>query len=230
VTAALHQWHHVWVVIDGSTDRGEEILAALSDRENGLRVLSRERNGGKGAAVLDGLRAAALAGFTHVLVMDADGQHPADAIGAFIALSNQHPKAMILGKPIFGRDAPLARVIWRQVSNILTRIETLSGIGDSLFGFRVYPLHALLTIMESSPRMRRFDFDIEAVVRLSWSGVPALNRAVPVRYFRVGEGGVSHFHYGRDNVILGLMHARLLGEFAVRLPRLLANRFKSSRH
>ena len=69
--------------------------------------------------------------------------------------------------------------------------------------------------------MRRFDFDVEAVVRLSWRGVPAINLPAPVRYFRPEEGGVSHFHYGRDNVLLTWMHARLLLGFVLRLPVLL---------
>lgn len=228
VTEVLRRWQPVWVVIDGSTDGSGETLATLNGQ--GLRVFRRARNGGKGAAVLEGLRAAAADGFTHVLTMDADGQHPASAIPEFMALSRQHPEAMILGAPVFGADAPWPRVVGRRVSNILARLEALHRIGDSLFGFRVYPLAALLTIMESSRRMRRFDFDAEAVVRLSWRGVPAINCPVPVRYFRAEDGGVSHFRYGRDNVVLALMHARLLAGCLTRLLLLGVRRLRSSRH
>ena len=72
--------------------------------------------------------------------------------------------------------------------------------------------------------MRRFDFDVEAVVRLSWRGVPAINLPAPVIYLRPEEGGVSHFHYVRDNVLLTWMHARLLLGFMLRLPMLLLRR------
>ncbi len=72
--------------------------------------------------------------------------------------------------------------------------------------------------------MRRFDFDPETVVRLSWRGVKAVNIPAPVRYFGVEEGGVSHFNYLRDNVLLTWMHARLLLGFVVRLPLLLMRR------
>jgi hypothetical protein len=58
--------------------------------------------------------------------------------------------------------------------------------------------------------MRRFDFEPEAAVRLVWDGVPTVNMAAPVRYLTPGEGGVSHFRYGRDNVLLTFMHARLV--------------------
>jgi hypothetical protein len=72
--------------------------------------------------------------------------------------------------------------------------------------------------------MRRFDFDTESVVRLSWRGVPAVNLVAPVRYFPRDEGGVSHFRYGRDNVLLVGMHLRLLAGFLLRLPVLLWRR------
>lgn len=230
VAAARRYWPHVWVVIDGSTDGTGEVLAARRRQDAGVRVLRRARNGGKGAAVFDGLRAADAEGFTHVLVMDADGQHPASSIPEFIALSRRHPEAMILGVPVFGRDAPRLRVVGRRVSNALAKVETLGAIGDSLFGFRVYPLAGLMAVMAASGRMRRFDFDAEAAVRLSWRGVKAINRPAPVRYFRVGEGGVSHFRYGRDNRILAAMHLRLVAGFLVRLPWLAARRIRSCRH
>jgi hypothetical protein len=77
--------------------------------------------------------------------------------------------------------------------------------------------------------MRRFDFDVEAAVRLSWRGVPAINIAAPVSYFRADEGGISHFRYGRDNVLLSWMHLRLFFGFVLRLPLLLARRSARAR-
>jgi glycosyltransferase involved in cell wall biosynthesis len=222
VVDALKYGRPVWVVIDGSTDGTGERLAKQTNGNPDVRILLRARNGGKGEAVLDGLRDAVAAGFSHVLVMDSDGQHPAALIPEFIALSRQHPAAMILGVPVFDHAAPRLRVLGRRLSNALAHIETGGAIGDSLFGFRVYPAAVLLAVMESSRWMRRFDFDAEAAVRLSWRGVPAINQPAPVRYLRADEGGVSHFHYGRDNALLTAMHARLMTE-------LLLRRVKSSR-
>lgn len=206
--ARRHGWP-VWVVVDGSTD--DSFKALVPDGVK-LRVIERARNGGKGAAVLDGLRDAAKAGFTHALVMDSDGQHPAGLIPEFIRMSCKNPKSMILGVPVFARDAPLLRVVWRRVSNALVHIETGGGIADSLFGFRVYPIVPLLGVMETTHRMRRFDFDAEAAVRLCWLGVRAINLPAPVRYPPKAEGGVSQFRYMRDNILLAGMHMRLLGE------------------
>ena len=68
--------------------------------------------------------------------------------------------------------------------------------------------------------MRRFDFDPEAAVRLCWRGVPPINLPAPVRYLSAAEGGVSHFHYGRDNLLLTWMHLRLCSVPLCRLPSL----------
>jgi glycosyltransferase involved in cell wall biosynthesis len=225
VRAAREQWEPVWVVVDGSTDGTAASLQEMAVRDPGLRVLVRAKNGGKGAAVLDGLTEASTQGFTHVLTMDSDGQHPADRIAAFMAESAAHPDAMVLGEPVFDTSAPSIRVKGRKISNWWANLETLwSGIHDSLFGFRVYPVAPLLRLMRSSLWMRRFDFDVEAVVRLSWAGVPARNLPARVKYFTPAEGGVSHFHYGRDNVLLSSMHARLFTGFLLRLPFLLVRR------
>jgi hypothetical protein len=69
----------------------------------------------------------------------------------------------------------------------------------------VYPIAPLITVMQRSRWMRRFDFDAEAVVCLIWRGVPAVNLPAPVKYFTAEEGGVSHFHYRRDNMPLTSM-------------------------
>lgn len=231
VAQARAQWTPVWVVIDGSTDGTGAALERLAARDPGLRVLIQPHNAGKGAAILAGLRAAEAEGFTHALTMDADGQHPAAAIPAFMAASQQQPKALILGLPVFDASAPRLRVEGRRVSNGFANLETLwLGIGDSLCGFRVYPIADLRAVMERSRWMRRFDFDVEAAVRLCWRGLRLVNLPVPIRYFEPEEGGVSHFRYGRDNVLLAGMHSRLLAGFLLRLPWLLARRARSSRH
>jgi len=230
VRAARSHWRPVWVVVDGSTDGSDAPLAALAAADPGLRVMTLPRNSGKGAAVLAGIRAARAQGFTHVLTMDADGQHPADRIPEFMAASRAAPGAMILGQPIFDATAPTLRRRGRRISNVLVGLETLgAGIGDSLFGFRVYPIAPLERVMDHTVWMRRFDFDPEAAVRLAWSGVRPVRIPAAVRYFRPDEGGVSHFNYLRDNALLAWMHIRLLQGVVVRLPWLLWRRLRARR-
>ena len=227
VRAARARWAPVWVVVDGSTDASVEGLQAMAAHDAGLRILVLPRNMGKGAAVLHGLDAAASQGFTHVLTMDADGQHPAELIPNFMAASARKPQAMVLGVPVFDASAPRLRVQGRKISNGWANLETLwAGIGDSLFGFRVYPIAPLRSVMHGQHWMRRFDFDPEAVVRLCWRGVPPVNLPARVQYFGADEGGVSHFHYWRDNALLSWMHARLLLGFAMRLPWLVVRRVR----
>jgi glycosyltransferase involved in cell wall biosynthesis len=228
VRGAREQWNPVWVVVDGSDDGTAEALQAMAKDDEGLRVLVRPRNGGKGAAVLDGMVEALRQGYTHALTMDSDGQHPPDRIPAFMAASAAKPHAMVLGVPVFDASAPGVRVKGRRISNYWARLETLgAGIQDSLFGFRVYPVEPLVRIMRRHFWMRRFDFDVEIGVRLSWSGVEAINLPAAVRYFRPEEGGVSHFNYVRDNILLTSMHIRLFAGFLLRLPLLLARRATS---
>jgi glycosyltransferase involved in cell wall biosynthesis len=230
VRGALDQWRPVWVVVDGSTDQSGERLLAMAAIEPGLKVLVLPENRGKGAAVLFGLRAAQASGFTHALTMDSDGQHPVERIRAFMEASTANPGAMVLGSPVFDASAPGIRVKGRRISNWWTNLETCwAGIGDSLYGFRVYPIEPLIAVMRRQLWMRRFDFDVEAVVRLSWRGVPPSNLPAPVRYFRPEEGGVSHFRYFRDNALLTWMHFRLFWEFVLRCPQLGLRRLRRRR-
>lgn len=227
VRAARQYWNPVWVVVDGSTDGTTPGLQQMAAGDPGLHVIVLPVNVGKGAAVLHGLDQAAARGFTHALTMDSDGQHPQQLIPAFMAESVKKPGCMILGKPVFDAAAPALRVKGREISNWWANLETLwAGIGDSLFGFRVYPLEPLRAVMRGQRWMRRFDFDPEAVVRLCWRGVKPVNLPAPVRYFTIEEGGVSHFRYLRDNTLLTWMHTRLLLGFIIRLPMLLIGKLR----
>ena len=219
VRQALAVWQPVWVVVDGSTDGS---AAALTENPaDGLRVLWRGKNSGKGAAVLHALTIAREEGFTHALVLDADGQHAAADIPRFMEASHKNPAAMILGVPQFAADAPAARRYGRCFGNWFAGLETFwGGIEDSLFGFRVYPIAAALHILEHTRGARRFDFDTELAVRLFWAGVPPVNLPTPVRYFESAHGGTSHFHYVRDNWLLIRRHILLICEMLPQLRRI----------
>jgi glycosyltransferase involved in cell wall biosynthesis len=229
VRAALDQWAPVWVVVDGSSDHSELRLAEMAAMEPSLRIWVLPKNCGKGAAVLFGFKQARALGFTHALTMDSDGQHPAERIPDFMRASMAAPEAMVLGEPVFDGSAPGLRVKGRRISNWWANLETLwAGIHDSLFGFRVYPIDVLISVMRRQLWMSRFDFDVEAVVRLCWRGVKPINLPAAVRYFKPEDGGVSHFKYWRDNALLTWMHFRLFLGFVVRVPLLVARRIANS--
>lgn len=179
-----------------------------------LRILRLRPNGGKGHAVHEAMRIAQAAGFTHALCFDADGQHPAGAIPPMMRLSAANPQAVIMGQPIFGSDAPAERLFGRKIANFFTEWESgHCGLGDTLFGMRVYPLAPSIAAMEATRFARRFDFDPEIAVRLCWQGVQPLPYPVPCRYLSKSEGGVSHFNYLRDNIFQIFLHFRLLPRY-----------------
>jgi glycosyltransferase involved in cell wall biosynthesis len=225
VKSAIALGFPLWVVFDGSTDGSPQLLDELEIPKNQeFRTLFLPVNAGKGSAVMHGLREAIEAGYTHVLTMDADGQHPAASVAEYFRMSAAHPEAAVFGRPVFDAAAPALRVNGRKVSNFWANLETLGwGVDDSLFGMRLYPARDLLAVMESTGFARRFDFDPEVAVRLAWRGVPIINLPTPVRYPSKEEGGVSQFRYLRDNTLLTWMHLRLLAGFLCRLP-LLATR------
>lgn len=222
VREALAEGWPVRVVVDGSTDGTPALLEELARSEPDLSVTVLDRNEGKGAAVLAGAVEAEREGFTHLLTMDADGQHFADRIPAFMELARKHPEAMILGCPVFDASAPRIRVVGRRACNFWVHVWTLwAGIDDSMFGFRVYPVGPFVAAMGETRFARRYDFDAEVAVRLFWRGVRPISVPCPVRYLVAEEGGVSHYRYLRDNLGIAWMHHRLLAGFLRRLPRII---------
>jgi len=196
----------VIVVDDGSAAPGREAAAAL-ERDGLARVRHRARNGGKGAAVKDGLTFAAQLGYTHALQIDADGQHATGDIPRFVEASRARPEALVLAAPLFDASAPAARSRGRLISRFWTDLETGGRvIQDPLCGFRVYPLPAAL---RAGARGDRMDFDPEIAVRMVWLGCPVVNLPTTVRYLGAEEGGVSHFRMFRDNVRISWCHTRL---------------------
>ena len=171
------------------------------------------------------MQAAAEAGLSRALVVDADGQHPADRIPLFMQISAANPDAMVLGVPQFGPDAPASRRKGRRVGNWWANLETLwGGVQDSLFGFRVYPIRETLDILQQRRAGRGYDFDTVIAVRLFWAGVRPINIPVPVRYFTASEGGVSHFRYWQDNLLLILRHTCMVMEMVLWWPLILRRR------
>lgn len=199
-------FENVIVVDDGSLTPGQLVCQELRD-EGLVDLVVREQNGGKGAAVKDGLARAAACEFSHALQVDADGQHNLDDIPRFLAAAAESPSALILGSPLFDDSAPRLRRMARKITTFFIHIET-GGIviTDAMCGFRVYPVAATQAIRVWGNAM---DFDPEISVLLYRSGVPVKNLPTKVRYISADEGGVSNFRNFRDNVLISWMHTRL---------------------
>jgi glycosyltransferase involved in cell wall biosynthesis len=211
----------VILVDDGSEPDCARVLDGLVQGTR-VRLFRRERNGGKGAAVVDGLRSAYRLGYSHALQIDADGQHDSRDIVRFIHASRANPQALICGAPVFGDDVPRARLYGRWLTRLWVWINTLSfDIRDAMCGFRIYPLQTTLPVIDAGGIGLRMEFDISIMVRLHWRYIDMIWLSTLVIY---PDGGISHFKVLRDNVLISREHARLFLGMLWRAPRLIAHR------
>ncbi|WP_447919068.1 glycosyltransferase family 2 protein [Achromobacter aegrifaciens] len=209
------------LVDDGSAPSCAAALDALATQPR-THLVRRAENGGKGAAVQDGLRAAAALGYTHALQVDADGQHALPDAAVFAQASRANPQALICGAPLYGDDVPRSRLYGRWLTRVWVWINTLSrDIPDAMCGFRVYPLALALPVIDGARVGRRMDFDIAILVRLHWRGVAMVWLPTRVAY---PQGGISHFKGLRDNLLISRMHAQLFFGMLARSPALLWRR------
>ncbi|WP_422508225.1 glycosyltransferase family 2 protein [Stenotrophomonas sp. GZD-301] len=216
------------LVDDGSHAPCAQVLDALVQAHApAVTLLRLAENQGKGGAMLAGFAEAARQGYTHVLQIDADGQHDTVDIPRFLALSQQHPQTVICGTPAYDASVPKARLYGRYATHIWVWINTLSlHLRDSMCGFRVYPLPPVTRLAAEETIGRRMDFDSEILVRLFWRGVAVINLPTRVTY---PSDGVSHFDVWRDNVRISCMHTRLFFGMLRRAPRLLWRRASGPR-
>ncbi|MGX2967113.1 glycosyltransferase family 2 protein [Ursidibacter sp. B-7004-1] len=196
----------VLIIDDGSSPQHHSVLHILADKPK-VSVHYRTQNGGKGAAVKTGLQLALELGFTHAIQVDADGQHHLPDVIKMLKLSEQQPKAIICGRPIYSKDAPKSRLYGRKITNFWIAINTLSTeISDGMCGFRLYPLTDTVALIQQEYIGDYMDFDTEILVKAHWWQIPILWVDTPVKYTL---NGVSHFRGWQDNWLISKMHARL---------------------
>jgi predicted LPLAT superfamily acyltransferase len=216
-----------FIVDDGSDAATKRAIAEVADRYR-FAIVTLARNGGKGHAVMAGLRAAAQQGFTHAVQVDADGQHDLADLPKLLAAAKGHPVALICGEPRFDESVPKSRLYGRKLTAFWVAVETLSlRMPDTMCGYRVYPLAATIALLDSATLGRRMDFDIEIVVRLYWRGVPVVGVPTAVIY---PEGGTSNFRMLADNALITKLHAKLTLGMLWRSPMLVTRRVGSARH
>jgi glycosyltransferase involved in cell wall biosynthesis len=216
----------ILLVDDGSDDSHKKVLAQFvaSQIYNHVTLLTLAQNQGKGGAVSAGFKYAQTQGFSHVLQVDADGQHACEDIPKILTLAAQHPTTVICGIPEYDASVPKGRLYGRYVTHFWVWVETLSfAIKDSMCGFRVYPLDAVMALIQTTALGQRMDFDTEILVRLYWRGTDVVNFPTRVTY---PEDGASHFRLLKDNLLISWMHTRLTFGMLLRLPMLLARNLK----
>ena len=176
----------ILVVNDGSTDDTLSIIKTFPH----VKVLSYEKNIGKGWALRQGFQFAVQSGFDYSISIDSDGQHFPKDLQAFITdLSANGPAIVIGARNMDQASVPGKSSRGNKISSFWFQVETGVRMPDTQSGFRLYPVHLL---KEMKWITRKFEFEIEVLVRSSWKGIPI--RSVPVTvYYAPKETRISHF-------------------------------------
>ena len=177
----------VIVVDDGSTD-------STADRINtveGVRVLRHQINQGKGAAILTGFKEA-LKISDWAITMDADGQHhPKDAIRLMGAVpEGKRPIVVGIRQGMIKTYVPWTSRFGRRFSNFWVWISGGPRMKDSQSGFRIYPLPECMNL---DIKARRFQFEVEVLVKANRNRMPIIEEPIQVTYDE-GDQRISHFH------------------------------------
>jgi len=193
----------VIVINDGSTDKTSAILSECS----GIQYISYEKNKGKGYALLTGLKYATEHGFDYAITLDSDGQHYADDIPIFIEKIEQKNDSLLIGaRNLRADNMPGKNTFANKFSNFWFKIETGQTLQDTQSGFRLYPLQQIKDI---NLLTRKYEFEVEIIVRAAWKGVNVEN--VPIKvYYPPKEERVSHFRPLRDFTRISILNTILV--------------------
>lgn len=191
------------VVNDGSTDNTSRILAST----DGIRVIDYAKNRGKGHALRLGLSKAYEWGYRYAITIDSDGQHYADDIPVFIDRIEQVPDSLLIGaRNLTADNMPSKNTFANKFSNFWYKVETGNSLDDTQSGFRLYPLTKLQKIHFIT---RRYEFEVEIIVRAAWRGVNVEN--VPIKvYYPPVEERVSHFRPLQDFTRISILNTVLV--------------------
>ncbi len=212
------------LVDDGSDFECAEVLRVINAQVESVILLTLPDNMGKGGAVKAGIFLAEESGFSHVLQLDADGQHDRGDIDLFLSIAHDHPEDLVLGCPRFDDSIPKHRYYARYLTHVWVWINTLSfQVSDSMCGFRVYPLHQMKSLLDRHTLGNRMEFDVEIVVRWCWCGFGVRNVETKVSY---PLGGISHFRGFKDNLLITCMHAKLFFFMLLQFPTLIWKKFR----
>lgn len=201
VLGLLERHPHVLVVDDGSDDLEPEVLAGLP-----VRMVRHGRNRGKGAAIRTAALEARRQGMSHIVTIDADGQHDPADLPLFLEAVAADPLAVIVGARDFNTEnVPGSSRFGRAFSNFWLRVQTGVILSDVQSGYRAYPLIVLENLRCTE---NRYSFEVEVLVRAAWAGFRLREVNIRVHYPPKGER-VSHFRAFMDNVRISLLNTRL---------------------
>ncbi|MEP7237339.1 MAG: DUF2062 domain-containing protein [Ferruginibacter sp.] len=195
--------NHIIVVNDGSTDNTVEIVKNYPL----IQFISYAKNVGKGWALRKAFAYAAEKGYKYAISIDSDGQHFAKDLPAFIEKLEEEPNAIIIGARNMGQDSvPGGSSFGNKFSNFWFKVETGITSPDTQSGFRLYPLEPLKNMHFIT---RKYEFEIEVLVRAAWKGVKVISVPVTVYYAPAAER-ISHFRPFKDFFRISILNTILV--------------------
>lgn len=194
---------HIIVVNDGSTDNTPEIIRTFP----ALQLVSYEKNKGKGWALRQAFNYAIDKGYQYAITIDSDGQHFAKDLPLFLEKIEASPNTLIIGARNMNQESvPGGSSFGNKFSNFWFKVETGISSPDTQSGYRLYPLEP---IKKMSFFTRKYEFEIEVLVRSAWKGVKV--ESVPVTvYYAPKEERVSHFRPYKDFFRISILNTVLV--------------------
>jgi glycosyltransferase involved in cell wall biosynthesis len=177
---------NIIVVNDGSTDTTHDILKKFPK----ITCIEFQKNQGKGFALREGFKKAFDLGYEYAISIDSDGQHQASDLPVFLKSLEENPGTLYVGARNMTQEGiPGKSSFGHKFSNFWYRVETGIKLPDTQSGYRLYPIKQLLKMKFYT---RKFEFEIEVLVRAAWKGIPV--KSVPVQvYYAPAEERISHF-------------------------------------
>jgi glycosyltransferase involved in cell wall biosynthesis len=203
IRGVLELTDNIIVVNDGSSDQTRNILGNF----NHLKIIHLDKNRGKGYALRQGFAAALLMGYEYAITIDSDGQHSPEDLPKFIDKLEEEPGTLIIGaRNLKQESVPGGTSFGNRFSNFWTWLETGYKLPDTQSGYRLYPIKRLESLKFYT---RRFEFEIEVLVRSVWKGIPI--KTVPVSVIYPGKAArVSHFRPFTDFARISLLNSVLV--------------------
>ena len=203
IADVVNYTNHIIVVNDGSTDDTKAIIELFPF----VQLINYTRNAGKGWALRKAFAYASEKGYRYAVTIDSDGQHFAKDLPAFLDKLTQEPNAIIIGaRNMDQASVPGGSNFGNRFSNFWFRVETGIRLPDTQCGYRLYPLDAINKMRLFT---RKFEFEIEVMVRAAWNGVKVLSVPITVYYAPKNER-VSHFRPVKDFTRISILNTVLV--------------------
>lgn len=195
--------HNIIVVNDGSVDNTEELVRSFSF----VQLISYPKNVGKGWALRKAFAYAVQQGYHYAITIDSDGQHFAKDLPVFINRLESVQNAIIIGARNMDQSSvPGKSSFGHKFSNFWFKVETGIGCPDTQSGYRLYPL---LLLKDTRFITRKYEFEIEVLVRAAWKGV-AIDWIPVSVYYPPRELRVSHFRPFKDFTRISILNTILV--------------------